>query len=76
MDEQRKPPKGLPSLSRNLLVIIAEYLQFVQVLNLASSQWCILEKLDDRKGNNGLTNPENGSYIKKRGILYSQTFFF
>ncbi len=37
MEDQRKP-KGLPCLSRNLLVIIADYLPFLQVLFLAMSQ--------------------------------------
>ena len=68
--------KRIIDLSRNLLVIVCEYLAFADILQLSASNKNILRKLDDCFEPNGCATNDNASYLKRRGILYFQTFFF
>lgn len=63
--------KRLDYLSRNVLVIIGDYLTFLQLLILTSSAKKIKAKLD-----NFYEDASEDSYFKKRAVLYFQSFFF
>jgi hypothetical protein len=63
--------KKLNDLSRNVLVIVCEYLSFFQIAMLAGSNKRIQCKLD-----NFLEASGEVSYFKRRAIIYFQSFFF
>lgn len=67
----KKDSKKLSDLSRNMLVIVCEYLSFFQIVMLSSSSKRIKSKLD-----NFLETSNEVSYFKRRAIIYFQSFFF
>lgn len=82
--------KKLTDLSRNLLVIVCEYLVFFEIVALTSANRKLLKQLDDGSIiSNGssktlslgdiptsASNVEVVSYVKRRGTLFFQSFFF
>ena len=72
------PKKKISDMSRNLLVIVCDYLMFFEIVALVGSSKNILCKLDDCFESNGKTNSGSGSatYFKRRGTLFFQNFFF
>jgi hypothetical protein len=63
--------KKLSGLSRNTLVIVCEYLSFFQIVMLSGTSKKIKCKLD-----NFLETSSEVSYLKRRAIIYFQSFFF
>ncbi|CDW75624.1 UNKNOWN [Stylonychia lemnae] len=63
--------KRLNDLSRNVLIIVCEYLSFFQIVMLSASNKKIKSKLD-----NFLEPCNEVSYLKRRAIINFQSFFF
>lgn len=63
--------KKLNDLSRNVLLTVCEFLSFLQIAMLSSSNKRIQCKLD-----NFLEASGEVSYFKRRAIIYFQSFFF
>ena len=68
------PARRLTDLSRNLLVIVCEYLAFFEIVGLTSAHRQLLSKLDESIAQG--KNAEAVSYLKRRGTLFFQGFFF
>jgi hypothetical protein len=62
----------IEQLSRNVLYLISEYLQYMYVSHLASTSQQIRNKLDRYKEDGNCYD----SYLEKRAILFYQQFFF
>ena len=74
--QKRYPPKKLTDLSRNLLLIVCECLQFKEIVTLSLSNRRLHLKLDDTFEREAATSIEGVSYLKRRGTLHFQDFFF
>lgn len=61
----------LCDLSRNVLIVICEYLAFFEIVMLTTSNKKIRTKLD-----NFLEPSQEVSYFKRRAIINLQSFFF
>ncbi len=74
------PPKKMCDLSRNLIVIVCEYLTFFEIVALIRTNKRLLNKLDDFfeicDNTQGSESCESVSYVKRRGTLFFQSFFF
>lgn len=77
------PGKKINDLSRNLLIIVCEYLTFFEIIALTQSNRRVLKRLDDfflynGKGldavnsdkTDGGSSTESVSYVKRRGTLF------
>jgi hypothetical protein len=74
--------KRIVDLSRNLLVIVCEYLTYIEIVHLICANKRIFRKLDGdvkekaKAHSNDVQSIESVSYVKRRGTIFFQSFFF